>query len=285
LIKSETLDLTQDLALEFANMPASLTERDLYQKRLDYLTDTIVGGRAIAFSWARAHVLENDKIYRVNGHHSSTAAAKLNGSLPPGLRVHIDDYEVDTTLSLALLFRQFDSRMSTRKIEEISAVYQRLQTPLVDIPPKAARAAVEGIAWYLGRVVGDYMPTSDDKFNLFAEAKYHPFIQMTGRILSVKTPEFTQAVMGAMYGTYESSPEEAETFWTDVARQGGSNEETHPTKVLDAYLLAAKQEKVQKPPVMAIYRACAVAWNAYRNHRSMDKIGRYDPKKGAPELE
>jgi hypothetical protein len=69
-----------------------------------------------------------------------------------------------------------------------------------------------------------------------------------------------------------------------VARQGGGNDEKHPATVLDAWLLGLKDLQ-QKPKEREVYRACALAWNAYRNHRSLDRIGKYDPKKGAPELE
>jgi len=36
---------------------------------------------------------------------------------------------------------------------------------------------------------------------------------------------------------------------------------------------------------MEIFRACVVAWNASRNNRSLDRIGRYDAKKGFPDIE
>jgi hypothetical protein len=87
-----------------------------------------------------------------------------------------------------------------------------------------------------------------------------------------------------MFATFERAVEEAATFWPAVARQGAGNDDKHPTKVLDDWLLAAK-DATEKPKAMEVYRACVVAWNAFRNHRSLDRIGRYDPKKGCPDIE
>ena len=284
LTQSETLDLTKDLALEFSQMPASLTERDLKAKRLAYLKDSVLGGTAISFNWARAKVSANGIVYRVNGHHSSKMLAGLNGAFPEGLKVHIDTFEIDDLADLGLLFRQFDNRLSSRTIDDISGAYQGLEEDLINVPKKAGRSAIEGIIWWKNNIIGDAVPPGDDKFDLFADRKLHPFIQMVGRVLSEKTPEFSKPVVAAMYGTLERS-DEAEAFWSDVARQGGGNEEKHPATVLDAWLLAGRENRDSKPTEREIYRACALAWNAFRNHRSLEKIGRYDPKKGAPDLD
>ena len=134
LTQSETLDLTKELALEFSQMPASLTERDLKAKRLAYLKDSVLGGTAISFNWARAKVSANGIVYRVNGHHSSKMLAGLNGAFPEGLKVHIDTFEIDDLADLGLLFRQFDNRLSSRTIDDISGAYQGLEEDLINVP-------------------------------------------------------------------------------------------------------------------------------------------------------
>ena len=284
LTHSETRDLTPDLANEFAEMPASVTERDLDPKRIARLREKVLSGLAISFNWARGKVLATGEIYRVNGHHSSLMLSKLNGNFPAGLQAHVDDYEVDDANGLALLFRQFDDRKSARTLADISGVYQMIHDDLRQTPKEAARKAIEGAAWYEGRIVGIAMPKGDDVFTLFNQPKYHDFVKMVGSVYSSKTPEFSQPVIGAMYGTYDRNPQDAETFWLDVARQGGGNEEKHPTTVLDAWLLAGKQSD-NPPGQMEVYRACVLAWNAYRNRRNLDRIGKFDPKKGWPDLE
>jgi len=284
LISSETVDLTPQLAADFAAMPASLTEREIKPKRVEHLKDAVLGGRALAFNWMRAKVTDSGILYRVNGQHSSAMLTQLNGQFPDDLKVHIDDYEVPDNASLALLFRQIDNRMSARTIEDISGAYQGLQTDLVDVPRSSARRAIEGAAWYRKKIIGDDVPTGDERFSLFNDTALHPFIQMVGRIVSAKTPESTTPVIGTMCGTWEREPSVSEVFWDEVAKQGGGNEENHPTTALDKWLLEAR-ERDDKPREMEVHRTCVLAWNAHRHGRTLDRIGKYDPKKGSPDIE
>lgn len=285
LISSETVDVTPQLATEFDTMPASTTERDLKSKRLDYLKNAVLGGTAIAFMWTKAKVTASGKTYRVNGHHSSNMLASLNGEFPSGLKAHIDTYEVPDDTSLGLLFRQIDSRQSARTVDDISGAHQGLAPRLSDVPKLAGRKSIEGYVWYQKNKIGEDTPSGDDRFNLFLDEALHPFIQMTGRILSLKTPEFSTPVVGAMYGAFGRDPLEAEKFYSDVARQGGGNDDGHPAVVLDAWLVDAREQKDDKPKEMEVYYACVYAWNAYRNSKSIEKIPKYNKKKGAPDLD
>jgi hypothetical protein len=285
LINSETVDVTPQLAADFASMAASQTERDLSSKRLNYLKDAILGGTAIAFTWAKAKIAETGETYRVNGHHSSTMLSRLNGEMPSGLKAHIDTYEVPDKESLGRLFQQIDSRQSARTIADISGAWQGLQDDLVAVPKDAARKAIEGHIWFQKNKVGNEVPTGDSRFSLFSDQTLHPFIKMAGRVLSLKTPEFTTPVVAAMFGAFERNPEEAEKFFGDVAKQGGGNDAHHPASVLDAWLIDAREQREDKPKEQEVYYAAALAWNAFRNHRDLDRIPKYNKKKGAPELD
>lgn len=287
-IGSETKEITHDLAAEFSTMSASITERDLDKGRMDYLKGVILGGTALPFMWARAKVTETGDVYRVNGHHSSTLLAGLNGEMPSGLIAVISDFEVATTKDLPWLFRQFDPRQSARTPAEISGAYQMAVPELQNVKRIAGQKAIKGVAWYERKIFGRNVPVGDDVYTLFNVPAYHDFILMVDRIYSEKTPEFTPPVLGAAYCTFEKSQAQSEEFWTDVARQGGDNDERHPTTVLDAELLnlrAIQKSRQRVVKEMEVYRACAVAWNAFRNNRPLDRIGKWDPKKGAPELE
>ena len=76
------------------------------------LREKAAAGQLITFNWATAKL--GDKEYRMNGQHSSAVLCELNGSVPDGLKVHLDSYEVDNKEGLAVLFRQFDNRKSGR---------------------------------------------------------------------------------------------------------------------------------------------------------------------------
>jgi hypothetical protein len=287
LISSETRDLTPQLATEFSQMPASVTERDLDQRRCKFLRETILHGVALPFQWARATVLTDGVKYRVNGHHSSSVLAEMDGDMPSGLMVHIDDFEVADVTALPRLFRQFDNRRSSRSLDDISGAYQMVEPNLRSISRKSGKRAVDGLAWHERRIFGGSTASGEDAYVLFHDARYHPFILFAGPLLTPKTPEFTYPVVGAMFATYEKAGEGlSDEFWTAVSRQGGGFDEKHPATVLDAWLMAAREkDKRDKPHAMEVFRACIVAWNAFRSHRPLDRIGRFDPKKGWPEVE
>jgi hypothetical protein len=284
IVDSKTAEITLKLAKEFAAMSATVTERDLDPRRMKYLHECITSGKAISFNWSKAIVNGTTAPIRINGNHSSHVLADMNGQFPAGLKVHIDTYEVEKEEYLPQLFKQFDSRKSTRTLSDICSAYQMSVPALRQLTKSAARKAIEGLGWYERKIVGSNPPIGDDIYDLFFDKAHHPFLLMACPIVSVKTPEFSIPVMGAMYGSYGTSPQNAETFWGLVAHEGGGENATHPATVLDQWLVAAHTAE-QKPPQLEVYRACAIAWNRYRNQQPLDRIGKFDPRKGYPDLE
>jgi hypothetical protein len=286
LTSSETLDLTGELATKFSGMPASPTERDVKAKRLKYLQDVINGGLEIAFNWSTCLILSTGEVIRLNGQHSSRVLAeiaKANGAFPAGLKVHLDQYEAESMQDAVLIFRQIDNRQSARTPDDISGAYQGVHPTLRSTPKGAARKAIEGAAWFLSVIRGADIPSGDDRFDLFNDTRLHAFVQMVGRILTIKTNEFTKPVIGAMFGTWELSPSEAEQFWTTTSKE--KEDVDHPTTVLDRWLVAARDGAIEKPSEIEIYAACAHAWVASRHNRTMTEIPRFSKKKGAPDLD
>jgi hypothetical protein len=289
LLSSKTEDITPELAVRFNTMPETLAERKLKKQRLDYLSNAIQGGDVIAFNWATAKVEDTGEEYRVNGHHSSHLLAQMNGQMPEGLKAHIDTYSVPNKEALALLFRQFDNRVSVRSINEISGVYQGLNINLKDIPIQVGRHAIDGMVWYMKKIAGEDTKTGDDRFDYFYDREKQPFVIMVGRVYSKsKTGEFTTPVIGAMYGTWQREPTVAEIFWTAAARPGTAGD-THPAQVLDAWLVKKQQGEGEekRPTEFEFYNACATAWNAHRHDRPLTPgyNFKYSKKKGPPELE
>jgi hypothetical protein len=292
LIDCKVVDLTPKVAAQFAAMPAMLTERDLDQGRLDKLKARILSGQAIPFNWAIA-VLPNGEERRVNGQHSSHTLVNLDGAFPPGLQAQISRFEVKEERDLAILFRQFDARMSARTPLDISGVYQMLSPALRKVTKRAAKRALEGIVWYMRHILGGAgkghpVPQGEEIFDLFNEAEYHAFIQMAGTLPVNKTKEFIPPVMGAMYGTHERDAQKATNFWNEVANAWGSpGPEDDPALVLYAFLDAAKEAVGEKKPKqLAVYAACVIAWNAYCNGKPLSKIRAFDPKKHTiPDIE
>src|SRR5262245_39758526 len=134
LVKSEVRDLTRELAEEFRNLDPSPTERELNPARIRHLKTKAEAGQLVTFHWSVARL--GDKRLRMNGQHSSNMLCALNGHFPKGLKAYIDEYAVPNKASLALLFRQFDDRKSSRSPSDVAGAYQALYDELQGVPRK-----------------------------------------------------------------------------------------------------------------------------------------------------
>lgn len=280
LISSDVRPLTVELAQRFRDMAASPTERRLDPKRVKYLREKIVAGHAIPFNWATARL--GDQLYRMNGQHSSSMLAELNGEFPDGLKVHWDEYTVENGDGLAMLFRQFDDRKSGRSPGDVAGAYQGLYPDLADVDRNIGKMAVEGVWWWRKHVEAVPVPSGDDAYTLFGEDQVRKFALWVNAVLSIKTPELKrQAVVAAMYATHNANPEVADKFWTEVARGGIETEENHPSTVLDSWLKAAKEDVDLRDRLKPgnYYQGCLFAWNAQREGKSLKDI-KHDTRKG-----
>jgi hypothetical protein len=252
---------------------------------VSYLDAQIKAGLAVPFSWATAEL--DGKVYRVNGQHSSNVLANLNGAIPEGLSAHVDHYQVKDMTGLVLLFRQFDPRQSARKPKDVARAYQGCVEAIRDVPPDAAKLAVEGVAWYLREVEeAEHVSVGDDVYDLFNVEDYHQFIIWIGGLLSIKTPELKRPpIVAAMYATFEKDSEDARDFWQDVSRGGDQYNDKAPSTVVDAWFKALHNgHRPDGVKSAQIYQACVFAWNAYRNDKTFDKV-KWDTRKGFFEID
>lgn len=271
LIRSEVKPLTQDLAIQFRALDASPTERDLNPSRLRMLREKAENGLLINFHWATANV--NGKVMRVNGQHSSTMLADLNGEFPQGLKVHLDEYEVDGLNGLTSLFRQFDDRKSGRSSADVAGAFHKLEPNLQDVPPPTGKLGIEGINYYKTNVEGTSSLKGDEQYSLFHESTLHSFLKWIGELFSIKTPELRRpAVVAAMYGTFDKNEKAAREFWESVARGGDEYETNAPATVLDEWLKKAKTGELDTLKPGQYYLGCIYAWNAYLQKRTIERI-------------
>jgi hypothetical protein len=283
LVKSETLAMTSKLAIEVASMPGSDTERVLDERRVDYLRGQVMAGLATPFSWAFA-IRPDGTIVRINGQHSSNMLSKLDGDMPAGLTAVISTYKVDDRDAEVALFRQFDSRRSSRSIADIAGAFQGVIPALRSVPRDAAKKAIEGIAWHLKHIVGAPVAKGDDIYTLFHDPLYIEYLVWVGHVLSGKTRELQKApVLAAIYATYDRDPEEAKAWWQQVARGGEEFDDKAPSTVLDKWLEEERTPKPRRKIVLSesnLYQGCVFAWNAHRDGKSSIERINYDTKKG-----
>jgi len=278
LTGSECVNLTREMAVEFRDMEPSPTERESAPARLRMLREKAEAGMLVTFHWAKAKL--NGKWLRMNGQHSSTVLCELD-PFPEGLKAHVDSYRVDSMEGLALLFRQFDERKSSRSTADVSGAYQMLQEGLRDVPRNSAKLGVEGACWYRRAVEKQPVPSGDAQYALFNESGLHGFIKWVGEVFTIKTPEMRRVqIVSAMYATFIKNDVEARKFWQLVASGGHEYEETHPASTLSAWYVKAKQKDLKQPPKPAdYYQGAILCWNAFRDERTIATI-RIETKKG-----
>lgn len=284
IISTETKPITHELALQFRDMEASPTERDLDPRRVNHLKEKAQAGLLVSFNWATAQL--GNRTLRMNGRHSSTMLTELNGEFPNDAVAHIDNYEVADENGLALLFRQFDDRKSGRTPADVSGAYQGLYEPLRGINKQLVKRGVEAVAWWRRTIEGVPAPSSDDVYSLMGETGLHEFLRWLPTIFNVKTREMeVVAVVAAMYATYNASTTGAHEFWSAVARNGIAYDDNAPATVLDEWLKKLKANEPKDADLHGAvgagqyYQGCIYAWNAYRKNLSLNDI-KFDKSKG-----
>lgn len=282
ITESKVVPLTRELALEFRDLEASPTERELDPSRVNHLRQKAEAGLFVPPHWATAQL--GNRRLRMNGRHSSTMLTSLDGAFPEGLSAHIDEFRVSDENGLALLFRQFDDRKSGRTPTDVSGAYQGLYEPLRGVNRKVAKLGIEGVAWWRRTIEGAPTPAGDDVYTLFGELGLHGFIGWISTIFDIKTPEMEHAaVVAAMYATFIASDHGAREFWSAVANGGVQFDDDAPVTVLDDWLKKLKDPS-ERQAIADIkpaqrYQGCIYAWNAFRQNHSLKEI-RYNTSKG-----
>lgn len=265
LIESVTRDLTPDLVAEMRGLPASPTERDISQKRVDFLRERLTAGLFHPPHWVKAVV--GDKTYRANGQHSSEMLSKADGLFPVGMKAHVDTFRCSDVSALALLFRQYDERKSARSPADVSGAYQGLETALDEVPRWLAKLAVEGIVWWRKYVARhESVPGGDDRYILFHEPEQHAFLIWFGGLFPGRIKEvLNQPVIAAMYATYNTDADAADDFWREVTGGGKEYEEMHPTSILYDWLERIYDHEFPGMKPRQLYQGSIYAWNALRD--------------------
>lgn len=266
---------------------ASPVEREFEQRRgLEIKTRTF-NGHAVSFYWSTVDVPQNGQIIRmrVNGQHSSWALSELlkENALPNNIVIHLDRYTATDEGGVVLLFRQLDSRMSVRTVEDISGAYQCFHPELKECKRSTLMTAAKGVNWYRREVESTRYQTGDEVFTLFDEKRLHPFFIMVDDIMkNGKSKELNQIpVMAAIYGTWLDDSRVADEFWKLVSL-GTNRSVEDAASDLDEELTQIPADKSDTRPGVK-YAKCAKAWHAYGDGIRV-KSFKVNTTKGLPSL-
>ena len=282
LTSSKTLPLTREMAIAHRDMPASPTERTFQDSRAKKLRQSFESGLLLPCNWAKA--VWQDKDVRMNGQHSAHVLCELE-AFPENAFVHLDVYKPVDEEGMALLFRQFDARVSGRSATDCSHAYQGLFNEVADVDEKKALAAIKGINRYNDFTGNGEVFAGDDVGRMFFNRNHDDFIHFVAELLTGKCNELNRReVLAAVYGTYRESAVRAQEFWKDVKT---AHKDGYPSQVLDAQLEkdAEQSDRKKKMKATQLYAICVKAWNAYLTEEPAPSGGwKHPEKKTLPEI-
>lgn len=271
LLSSETVPLTPQLAKRFKEMTPSPTERLLNESRVKHLRAKADVGLLCPFGWAYATLDGVD--YRMNAQHSSNMLNQLaNGQFPQDLKAHIDHYEVSDREGMAVLFRQFDDRKSSRSPLDVAGAYQGLYPELADIDRKVAKYSLECVTWFNAYVDGLAIQGGDDQYSRFSDVTLYEYLHWMATINPQRELK-TSGLGAAMYGTYKAAKIPAEEFWRDVANGGIEFNDDAPASVLYTWLKGVYDGSLNiTVKAQGYYQAGIHAWNAFRQGKTINHV-------------
>jgi hypothetical protein len=271
------------MAIAHRDMPASPTERTFSESRAKKLRETFESGHMLPCAWAKAEW--QGKEVRMNGQHSASVLCAME-EFPSGARVHMDSYTPENEEGMALLFRQFDARVSGRSATDCSHAYQGLFSEVAKLDEKKALAAIKGINRYHQFTGEGATFSGDDIGRMFFNRNYDGFIRFIGDLITKgKSNELNRSeVLAAVYGTYLQSETRAGEFWKEVK---SAHRDGHPSQVLDAQLEkdANHTDSAKKMRAIQLYAICIKAWNAHLTEEPAPSGGwKHPEKKTLPEI-
>jgi hypothetical protein len=214
--------LTRELALEFANMTPVDGERPFKEGRLEYLKMQLEKGTFFGVQWDKGIERGTDKLYRLNGQHSSHLLADLDPDhFPQGLFATVTTWEFDAQ-DKPTIFDYFDNPRSARSNTDKMNTYRVEHSDLADIDLDLLVHTVNGVFAYnagLGKD-GVRIPPRDRGVYL-KEPGYRQFARWLHSFKDSRNKWLLgqAGITAEMLAAYNKSESIASEFWGNVLRE------------------------------------------------------------------
>ena len=205
LLSTKIVDLTPELAEDFATMPEWGGERPLRAKRLEFLRSRLDDGLFHTPRWACAWL--NGRKFRMNGQHSSNMLLAAGPAFPRFMQAIIDEYQCDNELDLCTLFSQFDSPESTRNTADVIGAHAGIHEEIRNIPPTYLQLIIAGVVVHRSEGESSKYPAEERGRLVHENIEFICLAMNYVRRFEFRRP----GVTGAMYATWERSHERTST--------------------------------------------------------------------------
>jgi len=257
--------VTKSMAEKWAGMEQVRNDRPLSTPRVEAYKKLAVAGLMRPVHWAKAHCLETQENYRVNGKHTSTAFSQMEET-PDTLQAYVEEYQCDTLRDVAELYATFDSRITLRTTSDINRSFAAVDPELCDLQAKIVNLGISAISlWKWGLSYEKVQPAER------AECLFDPECKCFFRWLSEMVSDSKvnkrirrAPVVWAMYATFRKSRKSATEFWAAVRDETGVSPATADRKISRWLMENAVDSTGRRAGTNEMYARCIIAWNAWR---------------------
>ena len=291
LKSSTTVEFTPDFAEKFLSLSEFVVGDEKLDRNLDNqhairLAREMLGGR---FLWEQVNLVTcvcDGITYRLNGQHCSWArlAAHDEGLDPktrsPVRRLH---YEAETVADMRRLYASLDRGKSRNNNNQVVAWLAGTEE-FEGYSKQTLQLLAHGIGTWQWESKHTRKLHGGDERSLLLLTKHHKVAMQVGTIIKGAKPSDAKhvrraPVIGAMFATFAKAPHMASEFWVTVRDGLGIGSKSDPRHTLRNLLLSSGLQK----SVVAngdnkillseeMYRACIIAWNAWRQGRDLKQI-------------
>jgi hypothetical protein len=259
--------MTKALAEKWCVMEQVRNDRPLSTGRVEAYKKMTAAGLMRPVEWAKAHCLETQENYRVNGKHTSTAFSQMD-NLPETLHAVITEYQCDTLRDVAELYSTFDSRTQLRTTSDINKAFAAVDPDLCDLQVKVINIGISAISLWKWGLAYERVPAKDRAECLF-DPDCKAFFRWLSEVVSdaKSNKRLRRApVVWAMYATWRKSRKDATEFWSAVRDETGTSP-TVPDRKISRWLMEnAVDATGRRAGANEMYARCIHAWNAWRTN-------------------
>ncbi len=296
LTHRRAVELTEQEALNFLEMPEFIADRALDDNHVVFLTRQMSAG---TFRWELVGLITcrlGGTTYRMNGQH--TCWARSYAKLPRGTRTPVQmlEYTAKSDQDVRQLYATID-RGKARDMRDVIGSYLYGLAEFKDFNKKVLTVLGKGVAlWLWQHQHARQVHTGDERAKLL-RTDYYKVAMQIGTFLregsgghGIDTRHIRKAAtVAAMFATYHSAPLVAAAFWATVRDGVGIAEKGDPRLTLRNQLMTtavasgAKAHDTRTVAAEEMYRWCIMAWNAHRNNKQL-KVIRADTSGERPEV-
>ncbi len=227
-----------------------------------------------------AHCKEDGLDYRMNGQHTSWAVLELPENEKPAYKVKLYKYTCETMNDVRQLYSTFDRNLA-RSMGNVINAYVLGQTGFEKFDASAIRHVAAGFALWRWEHAHERQKYDGDARGALMITEFRDLsIGVLNMLMGLgRTPEighlWRAPTIAAIFETRSKVIGDSNTFWKGIADGLGFETKTDPRLKLRTLLretsLSVRGQHTRVSQEY-MYRACILAWNAWREGRELAYI-------------